>query len=217
MDSATYQLVCMSETPTTQAMPDTKRKLLDAAMRLMLQQGYTATTVDQVCVDAGLTKGSFFHYFKSKEQIGAEAIDYFSCCQAQSHRAASFSKLTDPLERILGMLDFIIANADDPDCPKACLVGNLAQELSDTNSTLRNCCEQSFGRWTAWMSAELEAAKILHAPKTDFNPDSVATLMLSLMQGSLLVAKTRQDAGVIVQNVQHCRRYIESLFGLDRK
>ena len=67
------------------------------------------------------------------------------------------------------------------------------------------------------MSNELKAAKTLHAPQTDFDPDSVATLMLSLMQGSLLVAKTRQDAGVIVQNVQHCRRYIESLFGLDRK
>jgi hypothetical protein len=64
------------------------------------------------------------------------------------------------------------------------------------------------------MSAELKAAKARHQPKSDFDPDSVATLMLSLMQGSLLVAKTRQDPGVIVQNVQHCRRYIATLFGL---
>lgn len=183
-------------------------------MRLMLRQGYTATTVDQVCGEAGLTKGSFFHYFKSKEQIGEAAIDYFSCCQRDTHSQGSFNQLKDPLERFLGMLDFFASKVNDPTCPKACLVGNLAQELSNTNSELRSCCEASFDAWTRGLTALLTAAKEKHPPAIDFEPESVANMMLSLVQGSLLVAKTKQDAAIIVQNVKHCRSYIETLFGL---
>ena len=79
-------------------MPDTKRKLLDSAMHLMIRQGYTATTVDQVCCDAGLTKGSFFHYFKSKEQIGEAAIDYFSCCRRDAFAKGAFNSLEESLD-----------------------------------------------------------------------------------------------------------------------
>jgi len=196
-------------------MGETKRRLLDAATHLMLRQGFTATTVDQVCCEAGLTKGSFFHYFKTKEQIGEAAIDHFSCCQRDAHGAAEYNKLEDPLDRILGMLDFLASMAGDPKNPKACLVGNLTQELAQTNPTLRSCCEASFNRWITGIATLLGAAKEKHPPATDFDPDSVATLMLSLIQGSLLVAKARQNPDVVVQNAKHCRTYIESLFGIN--
>lgn len=193
-------------------MSDTKRKLLDSAMHLMVRQGYTATTVDQVCCDAGLTKGSFFHYFKSKEQIGEAAIDYFSCCRKEAFAKGEFNSFEDPLDRIFGMLDFMAESAKDPNTPTACLVGNLAQELSATNSELRSCCEASFNRWTSAFGSLLEQAKEAHPPVSDFDPGSVATMILSLIQGSIIISKTRQDPNVFAENIQHCRRYIETLF-----
>jgi len=198
-------------------MPDTKRKLLDSAMHLMIRQGYTATTVDQVCCDAGLTKGSFFHYFKSKEQIGEAAIDYFSCCRRESFAKGDFNQIEDPLDRILGMLDFIAGSASDPSSPKACLVGNLAQELSQTNPELRSCCEDSFNQWTRGLSSLLKEAQVAHPPRTRFDPDSVANMILSLIQGSIMVSKTRQDTNIFAENVRHCRSYIETLFGRDAR
>jgi TetR/AcrR family transcriptional repressor of nem operon len=195
-----------------QPLPETKRKLLDAATHLMLRQGYNSTTVDQVCCEAGVTKGSFFHYFKTKEQIGEAAIDYFSCCQQDAHAKAPFNEIMDPLDRLLGMLDFFAAMASDPKTPKACLVGNLAQELSQTNSDMRTCCEESFNQWTAGVIVMLEAAKEKHTTRVDFDPHSVATMMLSLLQGSILIAKTRQDHRVFKENLEHCRAYVASLF-----
>jgi TetR/AcrR family transcriptional repressor of nem operon len=193
---------------------ETKRKLLDAAMRLMLRQGYTATTVDQVCAEAGLTKGSFFHYFKNKEQIGEAAISHFCCCQDAEQTNAEFNALKDPVDRVLGLLDFLAGKALDPNSPRACLVGNLAQELSQTNPAIRECCEQRFNHWTAEVAAMLSAAKAKHPPVVQFDPQSVATMILSLIQGSLIVAKAKRDPNVFSGNAKHARAYVENLFGL---
>ena len=54
--------------------PSTKNKLLDASMELMRRQGFHATTVDDICAAAGVTKGGFFHYFKNKEDIAKATI-----------------------------------------------------------------------------------------------------------------------------------------------
>src|SRR5689334_24216214 len=65
---------------TAQTYTPTKEKLLDAAQQLMLSKGFPATTVDEICDTAGFTKGSFFHYFESKEQLGKEVLNRFYVC-----------------------------------------------------------------------------------------------------------------------------------------
>ncbi len=57
--------------------PPTKEKLLDTAIGLMLKKGFTATSVDEICQTAGLTKGSFFYYFESKEDLADAALHRF--------------------------------------------------------------------------------------------------------------------------------------------
>lgn len=203
----------MSKAACSNEMPVTKRKLLDSAMRLMLRQGFTATTVDQVCAESGLTKGSFFHYFKTKDQIGEAAVELFSCCQREAQERAGFNKLDDPLQRLFGMLDFFAASVRGKSAMKACLVGNLTQELAQTNSGIRSCCEMNFNQWTSNIAGMLKEAKQSHPPASDFDPESVANLILSLMQGSLLLAKAKQNVTVIEQNIEHCRAYLKSLFG----
>ncbi|MGO4376156.1 TetR/AcrR family transcriptional regulator, partial [Paenibacillus sp. MCAF20] len=64
-------------------IPEKKNKLLNASLQLMLSKGYYATTVDEICAEASVTKGSFFHYFKNKEDIGKATLDHFE--KLQSH------------------------------------------------------------------------------------------------------------------------------------
>ena len=62
----------------------TRQRLIDATVRLMLRQGFAATSVDRICGEAGLTKGSFFHHFESKEAVGkaAKAFDALKVLEA---------------------------------------------------------------------------------------------------------------------------------------
>jgi len=88
------------------AQPDARTRLLDAAMQVIREQGYSATTVDDICGAAGVTKGAFFHHFKSKEDLGVAATAHFAEMAARLFRTAPFNEHADPLDRLLGYIDF---------------------------------------------------------------------------------------------------------------
>src|SRR5262245_66246966 len=92
-----------------QSDPLTKQKLLDAAQELMLAKGYTATSVDEICEAAGLTKGSFFHYFEGKEHMGRLVAERFFSSRKEMFLSAAFRLKKDPWVADLGFADFLTA------------------------------------------------------------------------------------------------------------
>src|SRR5438874_8907696 len=110
---------------TARADSLTKDKLLDAARELMLEKGYTATSVDEVCEAAGLTKGSFFHYFEGKEHLGRAVAERFFADRKQHFLAAPFRQKEDPLDRVFGFVDFLIELSRGPTPSKGCLLGTF--------------------------------------------------------------------------------------------
>src|SRR5262249_12107350 len=115
----------------------TRQKLLDAAEELMLTKGYTATSVDEVCETAGLTKGSFFHYFEGKEHLGRVLAERFYSSWQQLSQSAPFRRKKDPLDRVFGHVDFFIEASHAPTW-KGCLLGTFVQELSATHPGIRS-------------------------------------------------------------------------------
>ncbi|MEW6324430.1 MAG: TetR/AcrR family transcriptional regulator [Nitrospirota bacterium] len=190
----------------------TKEKLLDAAQRLMLAKGYEATTVDDICQAAGLTKGSFFHYFDNKEALGKAALTRFVCKQAEAFGGAPFLKKRDPLQRVYGFVDCAIQMACHPDSPASCLVGTLAQELSATHPEIRALCAELFARSSEGFTRDLEAAKARHAPGAKFDPAGVAEHFVAVIQGALILAKAKQDREVIARHLRHYKQYLKTLF-----
>src|ERR1700722_15235809 len=118
----------------------TKQKLLDAAQELMRTNGYTSTTVDDICEAAKLTKGSFFHYFDSKEQLAVEVAERFFTAKEEMFQSASFRRKKDPWERVLGYVDFLIEMSRHPAAIKGCLLGSFVQELSESHPKIRRVC-----------------------------------------------------------------------------
>ena len=112
--------------------PPTRNKLLDAAEEIMLTKGYIATSVEEICTAAGVTKGSFFHYFKSKEDLGKVLLEKFSQKQEGVFKEAC-GAIEDPLERVYCLINCAIEGTKDPDM-KGCLVGTFAQEICDLMS-----------------------------------------------------------------------------------
>ena len=91
--------------------PETKRKLVDAGASLMRARGFNATTLDDICAAAGVTKGGFFHYFKSKHAIAKAALARFGDEREKDFRNAPFRQVADPLERVFGRLEFVTESA----------------------------------------------------------------------------------------------------------
>jgi TetR/AcrR family transcriptional repressor of nem operon len=198
----------------TSRLPETRNKLVDAGVKLMRARGYNATTVDDICAAAGVTKGGFFHYFKSKNEIAKAAVQRFHDGKAVDFQDAPFRKLTDPLDRVFGRLDFVEESVGgDRHLTKGCLIGMLAQELSFTNPELRSACSDMFTRIAKNFEADLADAKALYAPKASFDPNNLALFYVSIVQGSLMLAKAAESNDVMLANLEQFRQYLEELFG----
>lgn len=193
---------------------ETKAKLVAATVGLMLRQGFTATTVDQICAEAGLTKGSFFHYFDSKEEIGHAAVEWWGQMGTALYAAAWEDESLDPLEQLHRMFDIMISFTRRPDDPCVCMVGMMSQELSQTHPLMREVCSRELGVWTRNVARMLQGAKEKHRPIVDFDPEAVAWFLNSIWQGSMLIAKTRQNQELIANNLELARAYLDGLFGL---
>lgn len=193
------------------ATSTTRDKLLDAAEACMLAKGYVASSVDEICSAAGVTKGSFFHYFPSKEELGKVLLQRFALRQYQRFQAACLG-VEDPLERIYRIIDCAIATSLDPNM-RGCLVGTLAQEVSETHPQLRDACSGTFVAFAAELTRDLAAARELHPPTVPFEPDALGPYILALFQGSMLLAKANQDRRQMAANLEHLKLHLRLLFG----
>lgn len=199
---------------TANPHPESKEKLLSAAQQLMLEKGFAGTTVDEICEEAGLTKGSFFHYFESKEDITKAAMDRFSTGQMTAIRGAPGHAEADPLKRIYATLDFIGEMAKDPRSPRSCLIGNITQELAETNPELRSECHGHLCATTEMFEKDLAEAKQKYKPRSDIDARSLAEHLVAVIQGSLLIgkAKAEKEKLTLQKNVRHFKAYVKYLF-----
>jgi TetR/AcrR family transcriptional repressor of nem operon len=190
-----------------------KTRLLNAALHVIRAKGYAATTVDDICHQAGVTKGSFFHHFKSKDELALAAASYWGTMTGGFFAAAPYRSLQDPLDRLLGYLDFraAILTGELPDY--TCLLGTLIQETYSTHPEIRAACDLAMSSHIAELTRDLEAAKKIYAPKATWTAESVGYFIQAVLQGSFIFAKAKQSPDVVRDSLEHLRRYLGVLFG----
>lgn len=192
-----------------------RTQLLEAARDVIRAQGFSATTVDDLCAAAGVTKGAFFHHFESKEALGVAAADFWHETTSALFAAAPYHAPADPLERVLAYVDFRIALLDGPVEQVTCLVGTMVQETYDTSPAIRDACANSICGHAATLEADIAAAMADHgiAPDSvDWSPHSLALHTQAVLQGAFVLAKATGNVGVAISSTRHLRRYIELLF-----
>jgi TetR/AcrR family transcriptional repressor of nem operon len=187
-------------------------RLLDAALAIVRQKGYHATSVDELCAAANLTKGAFFHHFKSKEDLAVAAAKHWSATTGALFGQAPYHAPTDPLDRIFGYLDFRAALIRGTPSEFTCLVGTMAQETFLTNPAIRDACFDSIAGHAETLEADLAAAIDLYGVTADVTAKSLALHTQAVLQGAFILAKAKDDAQVATDSIRHLRRYLELLF-----
>lgn len=198
--------------PKTPKPTTTRTKLLDAALFVIRAKGYAATTVDDLCAAAGVSKGAFFHHFKSKDSLAVAAADYWSEMTGAFFAAAPYHAHTDPLDRVLGYLDFRkeILKGKIPEF--TCFVGTLVQEVYGSIPDIRAACDASISGHAAKVEADIAAAMALHGVRADWTAGSLALHTQAVLQGAFILAKAKSGPEVASASIDHLRRYIALLF-----
>ncbi len=191
---------------------ESRKKLLNAALNVIRARGYCATTVDDICHAAGVTKGSFFHHFKSKDDLALSAAAFWGDMTEGFFASAPYRQLEDPLERLLGYVDFRgeILRGDAPDY--TCLLGTLVQETYATHPDIRAACDKGMSTHIAHLTRDVDAAKKLYAPEAPWSAESVGYFIQSVLQGAFIFAKAKQGPEVVRESLAHLRRYLGLIF-----
>ena len=192
---------------------EVRTKLLESARSFMLAKGYAATSVGEICQQAGVTKGAFFHYFPNKEALGQAVLDYhWQPMRDLLETNAPFRQITDPLARLKAHCHLIADLHDVPETPTSCLFGNLTQELPLTNPALCQFCNDVFAWWTAVLQADLEEAVQQYTPQVPIDVHQVAEHFVVIYEGAMILAKAQQDRRVIRKHLEQFIHYLDLIF-----
>ena len=194
--------------------PSAKTRILEAAVAVIREKGYAASTVDELCAAAGVTKGAFFHHFPSKDALGLAAAGYWAERAKALFEAASFHDHSDPLDRVLGYLDFRRALLAGPVATFSCLVGTMVQETYETHPALRAACERTMAGHAELVEADIaEAMHRYGLTGAGWTARSLSLHIQAVVQGGFILAKATGGADAAIQSIDHLRRYVALLFG----
>lgn len=194
------------------ATPTAREKLLDATIRLVRERGFAATSVDELCAAAGVTKGAFFHHFDSKESLGIAAAEHWSVRTSALFAAAPYHAPSDPLVRVLAYLEFRKSILRGEVAEFTCLVGTMVQEVHASSPPIRAACDASISGHAATLEADIQAAMNARKMKPDWTAKSLALHTQAVLQGAFVLAKAKDGAAIAADSIEHLKRYVTLLF-----
>lgn len=194
------------------SLPDTRTRLLDAALLVIRTKGYAGTSVDDLCQEAGVTKGAFFHYFKSKEDMAVAAAAHFGAMAEELFSQAGYRELSDPLERLLAYVDFrkSILSGTLPEF--TCLLGTLVQEAYETHPVIAAAANRYISEHASTLEPDISAVMASRGVPANWTAASLALYTQAVIQGAFILAKAKGGPQVAVDCLNHLSCYLKLLF-----
>jgi TetR/AcrR family transcriptional repressor of nem operon len=202
----------------TQTQPDTRTRLLDAAEGLINRRGYAATSIDQILEEVGVTKGAFFHHFRSKNDLARALIERFAAADQEllrSNLARAEHLSDDPLQQVLIFAGLMIevAEALDGDPHPGCLFATYCYESGLFDEETRGVIADAMLGWRSTLGDKLRAAVQVHPLPEDVDVDSLADMATALFEGAFVMARALPGK-VFADQMRHYRRYLQLVFGV---
>jgi TetR/AcrR family transcriptional repressor of nem operon len=191
---------------------EARARLIEAARSLVRHRGFAATSVDDLCAAAGVTKGAFFHHFASKEALGVALIDDWTQVTGAMFASHPYNTLPDPLDRVFGYIDLRRALLGQPVPEFSCVAGTTVQEAYETSIPIREAAERSVRSGFEHVRPHLAAALAAHQVP-GVTAEGLAQQFQVATQGGIILAKALNDAAPAREAFDHLERYLRLLFG----
>lgn len=190
-------------------MTDSRTKMIETGLQLMLGQGFNYTGIQPMLEAAQAPKGSFYYYFKNKQDFGEQVLAYYN----QIHGGHIMRLLGDqsqsPLERLRAYFDFYITYNQNNQCREGCLIGMLSQELSAQNEPFRHLLRESLDQWQGAFEQCLTEAQTQGEIRAGRDLTQLARFCLNGYQGALLRMKATKD-------ITHLTDFVDQFFDFIR-
>ncbi|MEF2966817.1 TetR/AcrR family transcriptional regulator [Paenibacillus sp. M1] len=166
----------------------TRKTLIETTAKLLLNQGYNATGLNQITQLSGAPKGSLYYHFpEGKEQLACEAIHYTQT-RARVGLENALQSVSDPVEAVQKVLEEIIGHFEQ-DEPIGIPIGIVAHETAKSNDTIRQACNNAYECW----GLEFRK-KFVSAGYPEEEAQELATMINAIIEGSIIMSLTQQSS-----------------------
>ncbi|MBI2485933.1 MAG: TetR/AcrR family transcriptional regulator [Deltaproteobacteria bacterium] len=184
-------------------MRKSKEKVIEVATGLFHRKGYQPTSVDEILERSGVKKSTFYYHFKSKEELALKILDM----RIEEFESDVISKTLcetsiSPKNRLHKFYERVKAFHQSLKCYEGCPFGNLAIEMSDINEKFRTRLSAFFKRWEEAIESCIREGIENGDFRSDINPTLAAGLILSQLEGAIMMAKTYKTLDPLANGAQ---------------
>jgi len=184
-----------------------KEKIIKSTLDVMEGRGYRSVSVDEIISHAGVSKGSFYHSFSSKEELAIQALEEYERRGSEIIANGSYRDIEDPVIRAIAFVQYIEDKSTDL-WKHGCLLGAVALEVAESHPRLLKKIDElfvEFERGIATIFAPaLRARKVKKVTGKDLSRH-----FLAVIEGAIVTAKTHGNPEFLSQGIAHFKRYLE--------
>ena len=192
--------------------PRSRDRLLAAAINVIRQKGYSATRIEDICAAAGVTKGSFFHHFASKDELAHAATAAWNQMAEKRFADSGYRGLPDPRDRLLAYVALRKEILSGDVWDTTCLLGTMVQDTYLTHPDLGIACAAGISLHIATLVPDADAAVALYGRAGDWTGQSLADYIQAVVQGALVLAKADGNFTRALRCFDHLHNYLTLVF-----
>jgi TetR/AcrR family transcriptional repressor of nem operon len=196
----------------------TRERILGVAERLMTDQGYSATSVDQVIAEAGSSKGAFFHHFSSKSDLAVQLVQRYVAADLAHLDAglAATAHIADPTDRVVAFLRHYEDGADELMSEQSgCLYATVLAERNLTGSEINDQVAKATRVWRDAVADLLRPALAARRPDADIDVDALADHLYTTVEGGFILCRTYADRNAMRAQLRVHRHLVQALLHAD--
>lgn len=193
------------------AAATTKERILDAAEEIMLKKSFHSVGLNEILSAVKVPKGSFYHYFQSKEQFGVELLKhYVADASTFKRRALLGTELGEnPYERLMAYFDTAIAKHFESTCGCSCLVAKLASEVATFSDDMRSVLATGMREWRGYLEQVIVEGQEKEVIRNDIDPTATATALQDLWMGASQRSQVERSVAPLRAAANFFRNYLK--------
>ncbi len=187
----------------------TRERLIQAAIALFWEKGYAHTSTGDLLARAQANSGSFYYFFKSKEDLLLAVLDRYLVMLQPALLEPAWKGVSDPIERIFALLARYRALILQTECTYGCPIGRLALEISPEQSEVHRRLALNFDAWAAAVRGCLEEG--VHRLPGDVDHERLSKFVLAVMEGGVMLSRSHRSVEPFDAAVAELRAYFDRL------
>jgi len=194
----------------------TRLRLMDIAQASVLEKGFSATSIEEIITEAGITKSGFFYHFKDKNDLAKALVERYihdevSLLDEVFAQADSLSE--DPLHSFLIFLKLLAERlADLPNGHPGCIVASCCYQEQLFSQDVRDLCAGGHLTWRRVMRGRLDRIAAKYPPKVDVNFEALADMFSALADGGIILSRSLKDPSKLAQQLLLYRGFVRTVF-----